>query len=223
MIGGITDFCETDSNLLRVQGVELTNSGYGYSTAPLVAFNGGGGNGASAIAEIANGVVGIITITSGGSGYVVDPIVTFSAPPSGFGTAVGRAVVSSGGSITQILITDAGINYVSPPTITISNPYMNGFGEYESNEIVTGSISGVQAKVKSWNSTTKVLKVYQMNGEFSNNDIIVGSISNASYMIKPQSKYDTLNFSDPFADNKNIELEADSIIDFSDKNPFGNP
>jgi hypothetical protein len=223
MISGITDFCETDSSLLRVQGVELTKTGYGYSKAPLVSFTGGEGSGASGIAEIADGIVGIITITNAGSGYVVDPIVTFSAPPAGFGTAVGRAVVSTAGTITELLITDAGIGYTVAPTITISNPYMTGSGNYKLNEIITGSVSGTTAKVKSWDSLTNTLKVYQLTGEFLNNDVIVGSASSASYMIRPQTKYDLLDFSDPFADNKNIEIEGDAIIDFSERNPFGNP
>jgi hypothetical protein len=28
---------------------------------------------------------------------------------------------------------------------------------------------------------------------------------------------------DPFADNIDIEIEADAILDFTEKNPFGSP
>jgi hypothetical protein len=51
LIGGIVDLCEPDSSLYRVQGVEITNSGYGYTTPPTVAFYGGNGKGATAIAS----------------------------------------------------------------------------------------------------------------------------------------------------------------------------
>ena len=53
-----------------------------------------------------------------------------------------------------------------------------------------------------------------------NGDILVGSESGASYKVR---LIDTYNTDDKYAQNDVIESEADSIIDFSESNPFGNP
>jgi hypothetical protein len=223
MVSGIVDFCETDSSLLRVQGVEITNTGYGYTEAPLVRFYGGGGSGAVVQAELADGVIGIITITSAGSGYVETPTITFDPPPSGIGTAVARAYVSTAGTISNIRIIDAGIGYTVAPNIVISSPYMGGSGKYKVGEEVIGSVSGTKALVKSWNSSTYELKVYKLTGDFAQGESIVGSGSSASYRLKIESSYERLSFNESFSDNKDIEIEADGILDFTQRNPFGDP
>lgn len=217
MIGGLIDCNGTTS--LKVQGVELSNPGSGYTSSPGIVFIGGGGSGAAATAIIGNGVVGIVTITNGGSGYATSPSVTFTGPGIGT-TAKAYAVVSTAGTISQIRIIDAGIGYTISPTITIQSPYTSGSGSYEFNEIVTGSISGTQARVNSWNSITNELEVFIITGEFKSGEIITGSTSNASYKL---NIVNTDNTVDPYAQNDEIEEEADLIIDFSDRNPFGNP
>ena len=217
MIGGLIDCNGTTS--LKVQGVELSNPGSGYTSSPGIVFIGGGGSGAAATAIIGNGVVGIVTITNGGSGYTTSPSVTFTGPGIGT-TAKAYAVVSTAGTISQIRIIDAGIGYTISPTITIQSPYTSGSGSYEFNEIVTGSISGTQARVNSWNSITNELEVFIITGEFKSGEIITGSTSNASYKL---NIVNTDNTVDPYAQNDEIEEEADLIIDFSDRNPFGNP
>jgi len=61
-----------------VQSVSLlTGGGAGYLFAPLVAFTGGGGTGATATALISGGAVVIINVTDPGSGYTSPPAVSF--------------------------------------------------------------------------------------------------------------------------------------------------
>lgn len=223
MVSGVIDYCETDSSLLRVQGLEITNTGYGYTTAPLVRFYGGGGSGAVGESELADGVIGIITITNPGSGYVETPIITFDPPPAGIGTAIARAYVSTAGTISQIRIIDAGIGYTVSPTIIVGSPYMSGSGVYTVGEEVVGSVSGTSALVKSWNLETYELKVYKLTGDFVQSESIIGQDSNASYKLKIENGYERLSFNDTFSDNQNIEIEADAILDFSQRNPFGDP
>jgi FtsP/CotA-like multicopper oxidase with cupredoxin domain len=77
----------------------------------------GAGGGATAVATITGGIVTDVTVTSGGSGYVGAPSVTFSpAPPTGI-TAQGVAFVANG-VVTSIDVTFTGSGYTSPPTIT---------------------------------------------------------------------------------------------------------
>jgi len=215
MIGNLIDCNGTSS--LKVQGVEIVNSGYGYTVAPAIAFIGGGGSGVAATAVIGDGVVGIVTITNGGSGYSISPTVTFSGPGIGT-TSVGYAVVSSAGTITQIRLRDAGIGYTSAPTITIASPGSSGTGSFKYNEVVTGSVSGTTARVNSWDSVNNKLEVFIVSGSFVSGETITGSTSGASYKLRTL-KSD--NLVDPYSQNDIIEEEADKVIDFSESNPFG--
>jgi len=217
MIGGLIDCNGTVS--LKVQGVQLINSGAGYTVTPSVAFIGGGGSGAAATAVIGNGIVGIVTISNGGSGYSTSPNVTFSSPGVG-STAKGYAVVSSAGTISQIRITDAGVGYTVSPTIQIDSPYSSGSGKYQFNETVIGSISGASAKVNSWNSITNELQIFITSGVFRPGEVVVGQESNASYKVR---FINTDNLVDPYSQNNIIQNESNSLIDFSEGNPFGNP
>jgi hypothetical protein len=219
MIGGIVVCNDNISpNAKSVQNVLITNSGFGYTTAPGVRFIGGGGGGASATATIGDGIVGVITVTNSGSGYASPPPITFT----GISTvsAAATAVVSAAGSITSINIINAGLGYTVAPTITIGNPFLTSTGNYIFNEIVTGSQSGVTARVKSWNSVTNILQVSRSTGDFIAGENIVGSASSASRYLR---SIDLFPARDGFTENKEIEEEADQIIDFDEINPFGMP
>jgi hypothetical protein len=135
-------------------------------------------------------------------------------------SAAATAVVGAGGTLTSIRLINAGLGYSTAPTITISDPNMSSSGDFVFNEIVTGSVSGTTGRVRTWNSTTNILEVGSVNGEFTINESIVGSTSGASHGLLSAS-LDPAD--DGFADNINIETEADSILDFSEQNPFGIP
>ena len=219
MIGGIV-VCNDNVNpsAQSVQAVQIVNAGYGYTVTPKVKFINGGGSGAAATATIGNGVVGIITLTSSGSGYSSPPTITFNG--IAFVSAAATAIVSSGGSITSIRITNAGLGYTESPLIVISAPGSTGIGTFAFNETITGTTSGVTAIVRNWNVITSELQVSNMTGVFVAGEMVVGSASSASYKIR------TVNSNvneDGYSDNTEIELEADSIIDFTESNPFGMP
>jgi hypothetical protein len=219
MIGGIVDLCEPNNSLLRVQGVELTNPGSGYTVAPKISFTSGGGSGAEAIATIGDGIVGIITITNAGSGYINPPPISFIGISSI--SAQASSVINDSGSVTQIRIINAGLGYTEVPQIQIGAPnIMVGFGTYQYNEVVVGSISSITARVKSWNSITKILEVSNSSGTFLPGEIVTGKDSAASYSIRTRN----LNTdATSFGQNNVIQEEANKILDFSEENPFGTP
>jgi len=228
MIAGIVDLCESNVDLSRVQGVQIINAGYGYTVAPKVSFIGGGGSGSAGTAYIGNGVVGIITITNGGSGYTNSPSVTFTGISTVSASAY--AVVSSAGTITSINITNAGLGYTVAPTITIGAPsVIVGYGTYIYNETITGSISSVTARVKSWNLNSKILEVSNITGSFIAGENLTGQKSGAVYSIRSintdnlSDSDDPTNLQDKYAQNRQIEIEGDQIIDFNEVNPFGMP
>ena len=218
-IGGIR-VCTDNLNpaLKSVQQVDIINPGAGYTVPPSVQFIGGGGAGAAATAVINTGVVGLATITNAGAGYTVNPTITFSGVSTV--SAAATAIVSAAGTITAIHFTNSGAGYTVAPTITIANPDLDSVGDFTFNEVVTGSISGTTARVKRWDSTTNELEIYNVAGDFTVGEDIVGSTSGATHQLRVIS---TDPADDGFADNITIETEADSILDFSEQNPFGIP
>ena len=222
MISGI-NVCNLNisDNQKSVQQVVITNPGAGYTLAPTLQITGGGGSGAAGTVFIGDGAVGIVTLTDAGSGYTTAPTVTISAPVGAGNTqATAEAVVSSAGTITSINITNAGAGYTSSPTITIGDPSLDNSGNFKFNEIVTGSITGVKGRVRTWNATTNVLEVANVSGMFSIGENITGGSSGAVHALRVVSEDPP---EDGFADNVNIESAADDILDFSEQNPFGIP
>ena len=63
-----------------VVGATITDGGCGYTNAPAVAIEGGGGSGAVATAVVSNGVVVGITVLDAGSGYTNTPTVYIYSP-----------------------------------------------------------------------------------------------------------------------------------------------
>ena len=154
LISGIV-VCTDSANpaTKSVQSIEVINPGMGYTIAPKVLIF-GDGSGATATSTIGDGIVGVITVTNSGGGYVNSPSIVFTGISSV--SAAATAVVSSAGSITQIRITNAGLGYTQPPSITIGNPSLSSLGSYTFNEIITGSTSGTTARVRSWSSITNI-------------------------------------------------------------------
>jgi len=225
LISNLTN-CDGTQIGSKVQGVEITNPGCGYTVAPgivLVGYSTDPGVGAAATTRIGNGVLGIVSITNGGGGYVNPPLVTFSSPGIGT-TATGVAIVSAAGTITAIRYTNAGAGYTVAPTVTIAPPTgigaTIGIGTFIHNEIVTGTISGATARVKSWTRSTGVLTITNVTADFTPGETVHGAESGALYKLTSKEEYNTIG---EFPDNDNIEVEADKILDFTETNPFGTP
>jgi hypothetical protein len=101
-----------------------------------------------------------------------------------------------------------------------------GTGNYEYKEEVYYSADQTFANatavgtVSEWVANTKILSITNVMGEFTANTLVIGASSNARYTI---SRYDPLNVdvNNETYDNLYIEQQANSIIDFSETNPFG--
>jgi len=75
------------------------------------------------------------------------------------------------------------------------------------------------AYVANWNKVTRKLSLRNIKGAFAVNSNIIGTLSNASWSVASGNVQEDAN--DLFDDNTRIESEADSIIDWSETNPFG--
>ena len=62
-------------------------------------------------------ILGVLTVTNGGSGYTSAPIVTFSG---GGGQAADAIAIISGGAVTALVIISRGWGYTSAPSIALS-------------------------------------------------------------------------------------------------------
>jgi hypothetical protein len=101
-----------------VASVTVGTPGAGYASAPNVTLTGGGGEGATAIAQITSGAISAIIITNAGTGYTSAPTVTLTGgSPTTPGAAT--AVLATTGSIKALTMTNYG-NYVAAPTVTVS-------------------------------------------------------------------------------------------------------
>ena len=199
MISGI-NVCNLNisNNLKSVQQVVITNPGVGYTLAPTIQISGSGGSGAAGTAFIGDNTIGIVTITSGGSGYTTAPTITVSAPSAGVGTtATVEAVVSAAGTISNLHIVNAGAGYTTNPTISIGDPSLDNSGNFKFNEIVTGSITGVKGRVRTWNATTNILEVANVSGMFSIGESITGNSSGAVHALRVVSELSLIHISEP--------------------------
>ena len=98
-----------------------------------------------------------------------------------------------------------------------------GSGNYVNDENVyvgdTYASANTTARVLSWNQTDRELKITDIVGTFGATSNIVGQTSGAYYSLSTTP--DTQVFiNDTTANNVTFETEADSIIDFSESNPF---
>lgn len=94
-----------------------------------------------------------------------------------------------------------------------------GSGEFAPGELVTGATSGTVAEVKSWDPDTRNLIVINRTGTFRSGETVTGNDSSAVWNT---FSYNTINnVNDEYDNNYTIETQADSIIDFTQGNPFG--
>jgi|DEB0MinimDraft_6_1074348.scaffolds.fasta_scaffold03836_5 hypothetical protein len=201
-------------------------SGYSIENPPLVTITGGNGVGSAATAVIANGAVNEFKVTNPGSNYFTEPVVTVVGVAS-TSTVAKASFNPITGEISGIQIVNSGYGYTEAPTVQISSGSTVSIGgTYLYNETVIGSLSGTIAQVKYYNSRTDLnqsnppgdLRVSINSGQFSPGEVIVGSASSAAYILK---SYDNDNYGEEYDANEEIETEADSIIDFTEINPFG--
>ena len=103
-------------------------------------------------------------------------------------------------------------------TITL-NFATGGTGTYTVGETIAGGTSNVTAEVKSWDATTRQLQIYNRSGIFTIPETVTGQTSGAAHTT---ASYNTLNNTNSeFDENSFFETQGDSILDFSQGNPFG--
>jgi hypothetical protein len=103
-------------------------------------------------------------------------------------------------------------------------------GTFTEGETVTGGTSAITGEVARWDSSTSYLYLINMTGNFTLNEILTGASSTATGTYSTKQTTDETSetlqtidnsTSDQVSSNKQFEIDADSVFDFSESNPFG--
>jgi len=106
----------------QVNKINITNGGQGYTSPPTISITGGGGNGATAVCTVLDGVITEIIVTSTGAGYTSAPTVTVETD-----------------KVTQLIVDSFGSGYLTTPTVTITG----GGASTQASAIATMNNNGV--------------------------------------------------------------------------------
>lgn len=131
---------------------------------------------ATAIAEITNGIVSRLVLTSAGSGYTDSPLVTIAPPETGTDNATASATV--GTQVGSLTIIDPGSGYTYAPDITIAAP-------------VVGTTASAQAYVNEPIGSSSAVAVY--NNEWGVFDLSYSSTFLNARMLALSSKTFAVN------------------------------
>ena len=149
--------------VFSIKEIIMTNPGSGYTFAPSIRILGGGGSGAIATCGIITSGQGVISfnVTGDGKGYTTNPAVTIAGPVGVGTTAIVTSIIDIGsGQLSSFRFINPGAGYTVAPAVTIANPdIMTGYGNFLYNDLVVGQASNTEARVRSWDLDTKVLKV----------------------------------------------------------------
>jgi len=99
-----------------------------------------------------------------------------------------------------------------------------GIGTYQFNEVIKGSRSFTTARVNEFDLDNYQLKISNLGiggtiKGFYPGETVIGQSSGAEFVVRSITIDDLY---DKYAQNDEIELEADGLIDFTESNPFGN-
>ena len=220
----------TRAGIKSIERIVLTNAGSGYTSPPTITIIGGNGTGAIATCSIETTQKGVIsyTVTNQGAGYSVIPTITVAGPTGSGTTSTAEAIINADKQVTSIRVTNPGIGYTQIPAVSFSAPAAVGVGTFYYNEVIRGQTSLTEARVRSWDVDTKILKVANVGigttiSGFIPGETIIGTGSTIAgeYAAYTLGSHDNRDIYDEYDSNDEFETEADSMIDFSESNPFG--
>ena len=98
-------------------------------------------------------------------------------------------------------------------------------GTFKYGMILTGKSSSTTAYATSWDATNGTLTAKDLTGKFSIGELIVGTAKTTgetiAYRLNSIDYNDDETNVDSYADNVSFQSEGDAILDFTEKNPFG--
>ena len=130
-----------------ITGATLLDGGCGYSGAPAISFSGQGGSGATGFAQINNGTITNIVVTSAGHGYPTNALLLIAPPvfpslrtaQSLFSPPAATAwPIISNGFVIGATVTGGGSGYTEAPSVSLSD--VKGSGAEAYAQVSNGSV-----------------------------------------------------------------------------------
>ena len=168
--------------------------------------------GSSGFVEIVSGNA----IVSGVSGA----LSMISGKASGGTSGVATATINTTtNQIDNIIVTNAGFGYTVAPTVTIGAASSIGSGTFVYGDIITGESSLTTAFVTKWDTETNTLLARNLSGDFAVGEQITNvGFGTAVYTL------DSIDYNDDDSYETSDEIQTlttSSVLDFTEKNPFG--
>lgn len=89
---------------------------------------------------------------------------------------------------------------------------------YQGTNLTTATAKAI---VRKWNRDARTIDAIRLQGTFAGNTVIHGATSNAAWTLAVTDDLTPMdNAFEDIVDNKQIQQEADAILDFSETNPF---
>lgn len=119
---------------------------------PPISISGGGGSGASAVANVSGGAITSITVTGGGSGYT-------SAPTVSIGGGVGAVAAANitGDAVTSIDVTSGGSGYSSSGNLSQVAFYMKNTNSHAGGTVYLVDDNGSGSPKTTWLAQTDLV------------------------------------------------------------------
>lgn len=130
------------------------------------------------------------------------------------------------GAITAISVSNTHDYFRRAPTLTIENPETINFVQNETVQQTLSSGVVISAEVAEWKSDTGELKVIHLGADdgnfhtFITTQTINGVTSGMSVIPATISEENQISENEQ---NSDFEEAADSFLDFTETNPFGDP
>ena len=205
-----------------ISSIPVATGGAGYLDTPVVTITGGGGVGATAVANVSGGSVTGITITSPGTGYTSAPTVTLFG--GGYNTAatLGAAIIAPNvsGGLTKLdtgMLTLTGANTytnltaVNAGTLALGAGYNSATAGYEVANGATLDVSGFSPFTLSANQS------------LSGAGTVNGSIATSTGVnIYPGTESPTIGTVGTLAFNNDLDLSGGGVCYFDITNSASN-
>ena len=154
-----------------VSSIPMATGGAGYLNTPIVTITGGGGVGATAVANISpSGAVTNITITSPGTGYTSAPTVTLFGGGYTSAATLGTAIIAAN--------TGGGLTKQNSGTLTLS-----GANTYTGNTIINGGTLEIVQPVIPTYSTVSVAGGAMLQLDFAVTNSVTNLVLNGTVQV----------------------------------------
>lgn len=102
---------------------------------------------------------------------------------------------------------------------TGSGNYLVGEKVFQGDSLATSTFN---AEIINWTASTMTMQIAGVSGSLDLSKGLTGSDSSAYYTAgSTASSSNNVNIpTDPFSDNRDVQVEADDVFDFTDKDPF---